>query len=375
MGTASSRAIVDVNVTPPEKMGPNPTLVKLEELMNEKIQERRAELMLPRKRWGVQRLKTLAERPTLSGHEGRILGVMHPPVPSISIRPVEVPTIDEYMAACMRLGYEKDLVHFAITGAAWRDRLSLLNAFLGRRNAYKGDPEASKTTAAGTHRFTSRDNPVVFHLVPTLETLSVPDWRFFKDKGFYFFDAFVVLVDQEGSFARSDLAILLGCAHFAIPVYIVCAGAHTGRVLTTPDSSANGAMGQRVKTGHSDLTLSQDARSRYMRSTEAAVEKALRYARLPAQSVYFVEESALHGIINGKGSWRWLISLRKPLYAAVKGLGRHISRRETKPVSGVATFDEWELLGDMCEDVRCRRVLGYANSNSAGNVFVVSMGY
>ncbi|KAH9917594.1 uncharacterized protein B0H18DRAFT_1214507 [Fomitopsis serialis] len=375
MGTASSRAIVDVDAARSEKMGPNPTLVQLEELINEQIQERRAELILPRKRRGLHRLMTLAEQPTVAGHEGRILGVMQSQLPPRSIRPVEVPSMDEYIAACVRLGYEKDLVHFAIAGATWRDRLSLLNAFLGRRDAYKGDPDPSETTAIGTHRFTSRDNLVVFHLIPTLETLSVPNWRFFKDKGFYLFDAFVVLLDQEGSFTKSDLAILEGCAHFDIPSYIVCAGAHTDRVLTTLGSSANGARSQRIRTGHNNPAFSQNARSRYMRSTEAAVEKALRYAELPAQSVYFVEESTLHDIISGKGCWQWLISFRKTLYATIKGLGRQATRRETKPMPGVANFDEWELLGDVCEDVRCRRVLGHDSWTNTGNVLLISMNH
>jgi len=347
MGSASSRAIVDAACS--EEMGPNPTLVQLKELIVAQAQGRSARVSL-RGRQGQRRLMALAERPrgVLIGLEGQFFGTWTWQ-PTRSIRPVEVPTVSEFEAAFVRLGYKEDLAHFAVTGATEGDRFSLLNASLGRRNTHKDDPDmgtahtsTSATTAAGTHRFTSRDNPVVFHLVPTLETLSAPDWQFFKDKGFYFFDAFLVLLDREGSFARSDLAILEGCAHFDIPSYIVCAGEHTDRSLAAlfPD----GSKSQRFKAGRNLKPEEwQNARRRYMRPTKEAVEKALKDAGLPGQSVYFVEEEDLHAIIKGSGT--------------------QVGSGESKLPRG--NFHEWELLGDICEDVRRRRVLNFDSTSVA----------
>ncbi|KAH9917593.1 uncharacterized protein B0H18DRAFT_1033859 [Fomitopsis serialis] len=341
MGSASSRAIVDAACS--EEMGPNPTLEQLKELIVTHARGRSARVT-SRGRQGQRRLMVLAEKPrgVIEGLEGQVFG-MWTSLPTRSIRPVEVPTVSEFEAAFVRLGYKQHLAHFAITGSTAKDRLSLLSASLSRRNAHKGDPDmisTSVTTAAGTHRFTSLDHPVVFHLIPTLEKLSVPGWQFFKDKGFYFFDAFLVLLDQEGSFTKSDLAILEGCAHFDIPSYIVCAGKHTDRLLVAlfPD----GSRSQRVKIGQNSA-LWQNARSHYMRPTKEAVEEALKDAGLPAQPVYFVEEFVLHAVINGSGT--------------------QVGSGEAKLPRG--NFHEWELLGDICEDVRRRRVLNFDSSSVA----------
>jgi len=246
------------------------------------------------------------------------------------IRPVKVPSEEEYEAAKQLLQYEEGYIHFAIAGVAGSGKSSLLNAFLGRRNADRGAaPAGTSETTKEITRYAdpNLDNPFVWYDVPGAGTLSIPGWQYFSDQALYVFDAIIVLFDNR--FTETDIAILKNSERFNIPTYIVRSKAlqHVRNVMTdiSPSDYADdaGRAGRDVR----GLPLWYAARDKFVQDTRSTVRKNLEDADLPAQRAYIVDKDYLRPIIRGQ--------------------------REPSPDD----FDEWKLLRDILDEARRRRVV------------------
>ncbi|CCL98032.1 uncharacterized protein FIBRA_00025 [Fibroporia radiculosa] len=140
------------------------------------------------------------------------------------IKPIIIPTKEQFEAAKKRLKYQEGIFHFAIAGNSGGGKSSLINAFRGLRNNSKSPSLALVGVTETTSKVTryadpNNANPFVWYDVPGAGTLDIPDYEYFNDQGLYIFDCIIVLFDSR--FMATDIAILRNCARFNIPAYIV----------------------------------------------------------------------------------------------------------------------------------------------------------
>ncbi|CCM05140.1 uncharacterized protein FIBRA_07348 [Fibroporia radiculosa] len=233
------------------------------------------------------------------------------------IRPVVIPTTEEFEATKKKLRYRDGVFHFAIAGVSGSGKSSLINAFRGIKNNSKdalkapvGIVETTKTIA----RYADPDSEVPFfwYDVPGAGTLDVPDWIYFNDQGLYVFDCILVLIDNR--FMATDLAILRNCARFKIPAYIV-----------------RSKSKQHISNLAEDLELDDEdegprllmARQMYISETRKNVAQNLEAAGLMQQKVYMVDRDTLVKVRNGEQPREYL--------------------------------DEWNLLHDILTEASIRR--------------------
>lgn len=210
------------------------------------------------------------------------------------IKPVIVPTREEYEATKKRLGYQEGLFHFAVAGVSGSGKSSLINAFRCLNNNSK-DPRVAATGVVETTNEVTRypdlnpANPFVWYDVPGAGTLKIPDWQYFNQQGMYIFDCVVVLMDNR--FTETDIAILKNCALFQIPAYIVRSKSRQHIRNVVEDM-----FGEDRPTDDEF----RKARKRYVEQTIQTVNDNLREAKLPTKKVYMVDKAALVTIANGK---------------------------------------------------------------------------
>ncbi|EED80792.1 predicted protein [Postia placenta Mad-698-R] len=220
------------------------------------------------------------------------------------IKPVIVPTREEYEATKKRLGYQEGLFHFAVAGVSGSGKSSLINAFRCFNNNSK-DPRVAATGVVETTNEVTRypdlnpANPFVWYDVPGAGTLKIPDWQYFNQQGMYIFDCVVVLMDNR--FTETDIAILRNCALFQIPAYIVRSKSrqHIRNVIEDivgEDSPISDAV-------------RKEAHKRYVDQTKKTVDDNLREAKLPTKRVYMVDKAALVTIAKGEKPVRYIDEL------------------------------------------------------------------
>ncbi|PCH37662.1 nucleoside triphosphate hydrolase protein [Wolfiporia cocos MD-104 SS10] len=211
------------------------------------------------------------------------------------VRPVVIPTSEEFEATKKRLCYQEGIFHFAIAGISGSGKSSLINAFRGLHNSDHGAaPTGVTETTSEITRYPdpNRANPWVWYDVPGAGTLTIPDWAYFNQQGLYVFDCIIVLFDNR--FTATDVAILKNCRLFNIPAYIVRSKSnqHISNILSD--------MGYDNGEEHRTLrrTRKKDARDKYITETRASVAHNLEEAGLPLQRVYVVSKETLLKIVK-----------------------------------------------------------------------------
>ncbi|KAH7920929.1 P-loop containing nucleoside triphosphate hydrolase protein [Leucogyrophana mollusca] len=212
-----------------------------------------------------------------------------------------MPTPEELSKAKRKIQYKEGLFHFAIAGVAGGGKSSLINAFIGRRNKERGAAATGVTeTTLNVARFPDSDsqNPFVWYDIPGAGTLKIPDWQYFNAQGLYVFDCIIVLFDNR--FTMTDVAILMNCARFDIPTYIVRskADAHIRNIMKE--------MGYDSEEEEEDprrrTQLYNAAREQFIMETRASVKRNLADANLPDRRVYIVSNNALYATAKGENA-------------------------------------------------------------------------
>ncbi|PCH37658.1 nucleoside triphosphate hydrolase protein, partial [Wolfiporia cocos MD-104 SS10] len=211
------------------------------------------------------------------------------------IRPIVIPTPEEYAETKRRLQYKEGLFHFAVAGVSGSGKSSLINALRGLRNKDRSAaPTGVTETTSVITRYPDPDpaNPFVWYDVPGAGTLKIPDWIYFNAQGLYIFDCIIVLFDNR--FTESDVAILRNCERFNITAYIVRSKSnqHIRNILAD--------MGYESDEEDRTLkrTLIREAREKYVTETRASVARNLEEAGLPQQRVYIVAKDTMAKIVR-----------------------------------------------------------------------------
>ena len=207
------------------------------------------------------------------------------------IRPVVLPSREEFEQKKKELQYKAGVFHFAIAGVSGSGKSSLLNAFRGLRNKDRGAAAAgiTETTSAPT-RYPDPDpnNPIAWYDIPGAGTLNVPDWVYFNAQGLYIFDCIIVLFDNR--FTETDVAILRNCALFRIPAFIVRSKSKQ-HIRNLADDLEWGE-------DESGVELTARARAQYTSQTRKSVERNLDTAQLPHQRVYIVDKETMVQVVK-----------------------------------------------------------------------------
>ncbi|KAI0717633.1 interferon-inducible GTPase-domain-containing protein [Fomitopsis betulina] len=226
------------------------------------------------------------------------------------IRPVLMPTLNEFKETKKTLEYKEGWFHFAVVGIAGTGKSSLVNALRGLRNNRRGAAQTgtSETTRIVTRYADASDRPFVWYDVPGAGTVNVPDWKYFVDQGLYIFDAIIVLYGDR--FTETDIAILRNCSRWKIPAYIVRskAGVHIKNTISDfldedDDEDEPQSYLLSVFRGQASpqyMEAMSRARGRYIKNTREDVERNLAQAGLLQQRVYIVDKDALTTVVRGK---------------------------------------------------------------------------
>jgi len=115
------------------------------------------------------------------------------------IQPIVLPTMEEFEAAKVRVQYNENLLHFAVSGPSGSGKSSLINAFRGLRKKDRGAAQVGvvETTTAVARYPDPRTEPpyprFVWYDVPGAGTAKIPAWQYFNQQGLFIFD-FIILV-------------------------------------------------------------------------------------------------------------------------------------------------------------------------------------
>ncbi|EPS98948.1 hypothetical protein FOMPIDRAFT_13163, partial [Fomitopsis schrenkii] len=211
------------------------------------------------------------------------------------IRPILMPTLNEFEVTKRTVEYKEGWFHFAVVGTAGTGKSSLVNALRGLRNSSRGAAQTGTSeTTMNVGRYADASNrPFVWYDVPGAGTVNVPDWKYFVDQGLYVFDAIIVLYGDR--FTEIDVAILRNCSRWRIPAYIVRskAGVHIQNTI-------NDFLQADGEEEEDEAPTSARARGQYIKSTREDVKRNLALADLPQQRVYIVDKDALTTVVKGK---------------------------------------------------------------------------
>lgn len=229
------------------------------------------------------------------------------------IRPILMPTLNEFEVTKRTVEYKEGWFHFAVVGTAGTGKSSLVNALRGLRNSSRGAAQTGTSeTTMNVGRYADASNrPFVWYDVPGAGTVNVPDWKYFVDQGLYVFDAIIVLYGDR--FTEIDVAILRNCSRWRIPAYIVRskAGVHIQNTINDflqadgeeeEDEAPSGLFSifRGPEASQRWMEASARARGQYIKSTREDVKRNLALADLPQQRVYIVDKDALTTVVKGK---------------------------------------------------------------------------
>ncbi|KAI5855522.1 interferon-inducible GTPase-domain-containing protein [Tricharina praecox] len=201
------------------------------------------------------------------------------------IQPVVWPTKQEFEAAKVRVEYQRDLLHFAISGPSGSGKSSLINAFRGlKTKSQEAAPVGAVETTTTITRYPDARQETeyrrfVWYDVPGAGTINIPSWQYFNQQGLFIFD-FIILV-YDARFTEIDADILENCHRFDIPVFIVRSKAdqHIANMMIEDD----------------DLTYTE-ARDRYIADTRQNLESNLKKRNLYDENTrcYIVSSTCLY---------------------------------------------------------------------------------
>ena len=235
------------------------------------------------------------------------------------VRPMLMPTLNEFKETKKRVEYKEGWFHFAVVGTAGSGKSSLVNALRGLRNNSRNAARTgtSETTMNVTRYADANDRPFVWYDVPGAGTINVPDWKYFVDQGLYVFDAIIVLCGER--FTETDIAILRNCSRWRIPAYIARSKADMHIMNIINDSLRGDGEGEGEEEEEDEepgglfamfgggqqvsqrfMEARDRARGQYIKSTREDVKRNLAQAELPEQRVYIVGKDALVAIVKGK---------------------------------------------------------------------------
>ena len=141
------------------------------------------------------------------------------------IRPIEMPTEQQYQDAKERIQYNPEKLHFAVCGSSGSGKSSLINALRGLSKKHKDAAAVDVVeTTSQISRYPDPRNELpysrfVWYDIPGAGTLNVSDWQYFNDQGLFVFDFIVMVYDVR--FTKIDVGIMENCYRFNIPVFIV----------------------------------------------------------------------------------------------------------------------------------------------------------
>jgi hypothetical protein len=217
----------------------------------------------------------------------------------IHIEPVVWPTVEELERVKQRVVYKEGCFHFAVTGVSGSGKSSFVNAIRGLRD---GEPGVAPVGVVEcTTQITRYPDPhrhkFIWYDVPGAGTPNVPAWQYFNTQGLYVFDCMVILMDMR--MTTIDISILMDCARFGIPTYIVRSKSnqHIRNLMADagydsddddPDDSSQARR----------LEFYNSARENFISETQRTVRECLRDANLPQQRVYIVSKEGLRSIVR-----------------------------------------------------------------------------
>jgi GTP-binding protein EngB required for normal cell division len=233
------------------------------------------------------------------------------------IRPVVMPTEEQYEAAMKRIQYNAEKMHFAVCGTSGSGKSSLINAFRGvaNRNKNAAAVGVTETTSKITRYPDARSelpySRFVWYDIPGAGTTAVSDWQYFNDQGLFAFDFIVMVYDVR--FTKIDVSIIENCYRFNIPVFIVRSKAdqHIDNMMKQLELDSPPGS-EEYKKVHEDITAQfvQETRSDFDKHISTMAENSEWGARdrqmLLGQRVYMVSAINLRSLVL-KGDGRSLI--------------------------------------------------------------------
>jgi len=224
------------------------------------------------------------------------------------IRPVVMPTEEQYEAAMKRIQYNAEKMHFAVCGTSGSGKSSLINAFRGVANRNKNAAAVGVTeTTSEITRYPDTRNELpysrfVWYDIPGAGTTAVSDWQYFNDQGLFAFDFIVMVYDVR--FTKIDVSIIENCYRFNIPVFIVRSKAdqHIDNMMKQLELDSPPGS-EEYKKVHEDITAQfvQETRSDFDKHISTMAENSEWGARdrqmLLGQRVYMVSAINLRSLV------------------------------------------------------------------------------
>jgi energy-coupling factor transporter ATP-binding protein EcfA2 len=233
------------------------------------------------------------------------------------IRPIVMPTEEQYQATMKRIHYNAEKLHFAVCGTSGSGKSSLINAFRGvaNRNKNAAAVGVTETTSKITRYPDARSelpySRFVWYDIPGAGTTAVSDWQYFNDQGLFAFDFIVMVYDVR--FTKIDVSIIENCYRFNILVFIVRSKAdqHIDNMMKQLELDSPPGS-EEYKKVHEDITAQfvQETRSDFDKHISTMAENSEWGARdrqmLLGQRVYMVSAINLRSLVL-KGDGRSLI--------------------------------------------------------------------
>ena len=260
------------------------------------------------------------------------------------IRPVVMPSEEQYQATMKRIQFDAEKLHFAVCGTSGSGKSSLINAFRGvtNRNKHAAAVGVTETTSKITRYPDARKelpySRFVWYDIPGAGTTAVSDWQYFNDQGLFAFDFIVMVYDVR--FTKIDVSIIENCYRFNIPVFIVRSKAdqHIDNMMKDLELAFPPGSEEYEKTY-------EDTRAQYVQETRSDFDKhistmaenpeldARDRQMLLGQRVYMVSAIHLRSLIL-KGDGRSLIDEARLVEDLLTTAARRrYSEKECKGVS------------------------------------------